>query len=119
MRTDVPTVAEVVQRAAALCDPPAADPAVTALVERFEDDGRPARGVSGLAQELERAVVAADAEGDSPAAAMTAAAAAWLATNIEHGEDRERVLREASRAAWSGSPPDHVGTWLEGELPRG
>ncbi|HET9152943.1 MAG TPA: hypothetical protein VFN85_02365 [Solirubrobacterales bacterium] len=41
-RETVPTVADVVREAAAICDPGGADAAVTALFESFEDDDRPA-----------------------------------------------------------------------------
>jgi hypothetical protein len=113
LRTDTPTVANVIERAAALCDPAAHDEAVATLVERYEDDDRPARGVEGLVEELARAAREADPEADSPAARMTAAAASWLATNAEEDRKRDLVLRESARAAFGDRPPELVETWLE------
>jgi hypothetical protein len=107
-----PSVSEVVARAAAICDPHGHDAAVAGVVERFEDDDRPATAVPDLA-----GVVRATLEEDGPQVigpqvTMTAVAAAWLATNFEHATDRERVLRESSRAAFDGRPPADVSDWL-------
>ena len=115
MDTDAPPLSEVVRRAAAICDPAAGDAAVTALVARFEDDDRPARSIEGLPGLLEAALREVDPMGDSPAAAMAAPCAVWLATNVEHAHDRGRVLTEASRSAWDGRPPEHVESWLESQ----
>jgi hypothetical protein len=112
MRTDTPPVSEVVERAAAICDPHGHDDVVNALVERFQDDDRPARSVPELWDELRAGANEADPAGLSTAAQVTAAAAVWLATNAEFGDDRERVLREAVRAAYDGRPPEPVEVWL-------
>jgi len=114
VETDVPTVSETVRRAAAICDPAGEDPAVIELLERFEDDDRPARSPDAFGA-LARQETVADPFADSPAAAMTAACAAWLATNLEHSDDRVRVLTEASRVAFDGDPPPHVAAWLESQ----
>ena len=39
------TLADLVRRAQAIIDPNGADPAVTELVERFDDDDEPVRGI--------------------------------------------------------------------------
>lgn len=114
MQTDTPTVAHVFERAAALTDPDAHDEVVAALIERFEDDDRPARGVEDFEEVAWEAVGREDPEGDSPAGQMTAAAATWLATNPGQGHDQERVLREAARLAFHGDPPPAVAGWLAG-----
>ena len=114
-RQGIPTVAEAVTRAAALCDPAAGDWAVTALLESFEDDDRPATAVEDLVGELGSTVGGVDPEGDSPAAAMTAAVAVWLSTNIDSAGDRERVLREAARLGFGDGVPTDVAEWLEAE----
>jgi hypothetical protein len=108
----IPSVSEVVARAAVICDPDGHDPAVAGLVERFEDDDRPATAVPALAD-----VVSAEVEDEGPAvigapAKMTAFVAAWLSTNFEFADDRERVLRESSRAAFDGQPPAELEAWL-------
>jgi hypothetical protein len=112
MQTDTPTVAHVFERAAALTDPDAHDEIVAALVERFEDDERPARGVDDFEQLAWEAVGREDPEGDSPAGQMTAAAATWLVTNPGQDDDQARVLREAARLAYHGDPPPAVAGWL-------
>lgn len=114
-RQQIPTVAEAVRRAAALCDPAATDWAVTALLESFEDDDRPATAVEDLVGELGSTVGGVDPEGDSPAAAMTAAAAVWLSTNIDSADDRDRVLRESARLGFGDSVPADVADWLSAE----
>jgi hypothetical protein len=114
-RQGIPTVAEAVTRAAALCDPSAGDWAVTAMIESFEDDDRPTTAVEDLAGELGSTAEGVDPEGDSPAVAMTAAAAVWLSTNIDSADDRERVLREAARLGFGDGIPANVAAWLEAE----
>jgi hypothetical protein len=113
MRTDTPTVSHVFERAAALTDPDGHDDVVAALVERFEDDDRPARSVEDFQQLAWEAVGREDPEGDSPAGQMTAAAAVWLATNAGQEEDQEHVLREGARLAYHGDPPAAVAQWLD------
>ncbi len=107
-----PSVAAVVERAAAICDPPGHDQTVTSLVARFEDDDRPAAGVPDLATLVRSTFEEEGPQVIGPAATMTAVAAAWLSTNFDHADDRERVLREASRAAFGGRPPADVEGWL-------
>jgi hypothetical protein len=105
------SVSEVVARAAAICDPDAHDETVAGIVQLFEDDDRPATAVPDLAE----LVSGSFEEGPrpiGPAPKMTAVAAAWLATNFEHAGDRERVLRESSRAAFDGRPPADIRDWL-------
>jgi hypothetical protein len=116
-REQVLTVAETVRDAAAICDPGGSDWAVTALLESYEDDDRPATAVEDFPAELVSTAFGVDPEGDSPAAAMAAAVAAWLATNPGDGraDDRERVLREAARLRYHEHFPEHVSEWLHAE----
>jgi hypothetical protein len=111
-RKPIPTVAEAVERAAAICDPDGHDDAVRALIESFEDDERPVTAVEDLSGELTSVARGIDPEGDSPAAEMTAAAAVWLSTNADQADDRPHVLREAARLHFGGDPPPHVADWL-------
>ncbi len=112
-RTTVPTVSQVVRDGAAICDPDGTDTAVTALFEAFEDDERPATASSDLAGELLDTVDGIDPDADSPAARMTAASAAWLATNPDQEHAAEHVLQEAARLVFDGDPPAQVTAWLE------
>lgn len=111
-RNPIPTMSEAVTRAAALCDPDGSDWTVTALIESFEDDERPATAVDDLAEVLRSTVAGVDPEGDSPAAAAAAAAALWLATNMDAADDRERVLREGVRLFYADGVPAGVKEWL-------
>jgi hypothetical protein len=108
----IPSVSEAIKRAAAICDPADEDPIVAGLVERFEDDDRPATSLADLAGEIEAAAREADPPGPGPAAEMTAMAATWLATNWREADDPERVLREAARAAYDGRPSEAIAEWL-------
>jgi hypothetical protein len=114
-RHRIPTVSQVVSRGAAICDPAGADVAVTALVESFEDDERPTTAVDDLAGELGSTVGGVDPEGDSPAAAVAAAVAAWLGQDLGEHDDHERVIREAVRLGFADSVPADVEAWLEGQ----
>jgi hypothetical protein len=111
-RHEIPTVSEAVSRAAAICDPAAADGAVTALVASFELDDRPATAVDDLAGVLGSTVGGVDPEGDSPAASAAAAVAFWLASNPDPGDDRELVLRESVRLGFGDKVPGDVTAWL-------
>lgn len=111
-RQGVPTVSEAVSAAASVVDPEQSDWTVTVLLESFEDDERPATAVDDLVGELGSTVGGLDPEGDSPAAAMTAAAAVWLATNIDAVGDRDRVLRESARLGFGDRMPDKIAEWL-------
>ncbi len=112
MQTDIPPVSHVFERAAALTDPDAHDEVVAGLVERFEDDDRPARSIEDFEELAWEALGRDDPEGDSPAGQMTAAAATWLATNPAQDHDRHHVLREAARLAFHDDPPAPVAAWL-------
>lgn len=111
-RETVPTVAEVVREAAAICDPNGGDTAITGLFESFEDDDRPATAAEDLWGELLSSVRAIDPEEDDPAALAAAAAAVWLATNPGQADDGDHVLREGVRLVFEGSPPEPLAEWL-------
>jgi hypothetical protein len=114
-RQGIPTVAEVVKRAAVVCDPPAADIAVTALIESFEDDDRPATAVEDLPGQLGSTVGGIDPEAESPAAAVAAALAAWLVHHSGDTDDRETLIREGVRFGFGDRPPDYISAWLDEE----
>ena len=110
------TVARVVHRAVALCDPDGADDACSQLLLAYEDDDRPAVGLGDtLAEELRTTVEGLDPEHDSAAAEVAAAVAVFLAGDPHGGNDDEATIREAVRVAWGGTPPDHVRDWLDAQ----
>jgi len=110
------SVSELLREAAAIADPDGADAAITALVEIYEDDDRPATAVEDLLGTLLATAEGIDLEGDEGGVEVTAAAAAWLAHNPAEasGHERDHVLREGARIAYGGAPPAAVEQWLEG-----
>lgn len=111
-RETIPTVSEVVREAAAIVDPDGSDDAITAFFESFEDDDRPTTAVEDLGGVLLSTARGIDPEGDDPAALAAAAAAFWLATNPSQADNGDHVLREGTRLAFEGNPPEHLSDWL-------
>jgi hypothetical protein len=113
VQTDIPTVSEVVGRAAALVDPAGQDDAVVELLEVYEDDDRAAPGLGdGLAEELRTTAAGLDPEGDSPAVRVAAAVAFFLSTKPQGADDDAATLRVAARVEWGDDPPESVAAWL-------
>ena len=111
--TDVPTVSDVLRRAVALVDAKDHDDTARELMLVYEDDDRPAVGEGeSLREELRGTLQGLDPEGDSGAAAVAAAVAAFLATQPEGGSDGSATMREAVRVEWQGEPPEQVRAWL-------
>jgi hypothetical protein len=107
------TVSDVVRRALALVDPEGRDDIAPELLLAYEDDDRAVVGLGAdLWEELRSTVEGLDPEGDSGAAAATAATAAFLSTQPEGAPDDAATIREAVRVAWGEQPPDHVAAWL-------
>ncbi|MGN6256912.1 MAG: hypothetical protein ACTHN3_04050 [Solirubrobacterales bacterium] len=111
-RETIPTISEVVREAAAIVDPDGADDAITAFFESFEDDDRPTTATEDLRGVLFSTVEGIDPEGDDPAALAAAAAAFWLATNPSQADNGDHVLREGTRLAFRGDPPEQLSEWL-------
>ena len=113
MKTDVQPVSELIHEAARICDPDGHDDVVRSLLVAFEDDDRPALGVEDFAGELRGTLHGVDPEGDSPAGVMTAAVAAFLATQPEQADRPEATLRHAAKLWFSEDhPPQQVAGWL-------
>ena len=111
-----PTVAQVVQRAAQVCDPPGENADVADLLVRFEDSDEPVSSAVDLEQRMAESVAAIDPDGDEPALLMTAAVAVYLAHRRDQLDgDREDLLRLAARAEFEGDPPPEVADWLAAE----
>jgi hypothetical protein len=111
-RETIPTISEVVREAAAITDPDGSDDAITAFFESFEDDDRPTTAAEDLEGVLLSTARGIDPEGDDPAALATAAAAFWLATNPGQADNGDHVLREGTRLAFRGDPPEPLAEWL-------
>ena len=115
MHTETPTVYEVVDKAVAMTDPDGHDDAIVELLESFEDDDRPARGIEDIAEVLGSTAQGVDPEGDSPGVRVAAAVAAFLATKPEGGDDRKSTMRVAVRTAYGDDVPEPVAEWLRDE----
>jgi hypothetical protein len=103
------TVSDLVRQAASIVDPDGHDAAVVELVERFEDDDEPVRGV--LDQLEERLAWGAD---EDPPIVMAQALVLYLAHRLDEvDDDPEELLRLAARAEFDGDPPEPVVAWLE------
>ena len=108
-----PTLAEVVRRAAQVCDPAVEHPEIERVVVWFEDRDEPIAGVGDVEAELFEATTAVDPEGDDPALTMTRAVATYLAfRRDEVADEPPDILRLAARAEFDGHPPDPVADWL-------
>jgi hypothetical protein len=111
-----PTLAEVVHRAAGVCDPAGESEGISRLLAWFEDRDEPVTGIADIEAELAEARGAIDPAGDEPAVTMAIAVAAYLAhRRDEIADDREELLRLAARAEFEGDPPERVAEWLAAE----
>src|SRR3954452_10333727 len=103
------TLADLVRRAQAIIDPNGADPAVTELVERFDDDDEPVRGILDSLEER----LAWGVDEDGPIV-MTQAIVLYLAHRLDEFEDDgDDLLLLAARSEFEGRPPEPVAAWLE------
>src|SRR5690349_15704816 len=103
------TLSDLVRRAQAIVDPNGADPAVTELAERFDDDDEPVRGILDSLEE--RLAWGAD---EDPAVQMAQAVVLYLAHRLdEYDDDPAEILRLAARSEFDGHPPEEVEAWLE------
>src|SRR4029079_6277683 len=82
----------------------------------LQDDDRPSTAVEDLIGTLLATAEGIDLEGDEGGVEVTAAAAAWLATNPAeaNGHERDHVVREGVRIAYKGKPPEQVEAWRAG-----
>lgn len=109
-----PTVFEVVQRAAAICDPDGDDELIAEFLLAHEDRDEP---VTALAERDRSFFETAErVQGSLPGAGvqMTAAVATYLAFRRDgiNGGDEE-LLRLAARAEYGDTPPDEIRDWLQ------
>jgi hypothetical protein len=108
-----PTLAQIVHRAAEVCDPAGSEEGVSQLLARFEDRDEPVTAVADVETEIAEHKGAVDPQDEDPAVTMAAAVAVYLAyRRDELSEEREEVLRLAARAEFDGHPPPPVADWL-------
>ncbi len=111
---ETPSVADVVRRAVAICDPDGDDPLVTDFLLAYEDSDEPVTALEGRDREFFE--TAARVQGALPDAAvqMAAAVATYLAfRRDEFGDDDADLLRLATRAEFGDNPPQDIALWLQ------
>jgi hypothetical protein len=108
------SVFDIVRRSVDAVDPDRSDELLGDLLERFEDDDEPVRGVDQLDEALAEAELDLDNEGLDPDMALTLAVVRYLA---EHrgalGADDGRLMLEAARWQWHGRPPAAIRETLD------
>jgi hypothetical protein len=110
---ETPTVAEVVRRAVAVCDPDGDDELIADFLLAFEDRDEPVTALD----ERDRAFfeTAERVEGTLPASGveMAAAVATYLAFRRDDvADDDADLLRLAARAEYGDQPPAGIAEWL-------
>jgi hypothetical protein len=108
------TVAQLVRRAVAICDPADEDADLGDFEVQLEDDDEPVSAVENLEERLAVAEEGADVLLEKPAVMMATAVALYLAYRPDELRgDPEHVLRLAARSEWKGDPPSAVVEWLQ------
>lgn len=102
------SLADLVKEAAAIVDPNGADPAVSELVERYEDADDPARGIlEGLPERLRWG---AD---EHPPVVVAQAIVLYLAHRLDDTvEDPGTLLQLVARAEFDSSAAPGVAQWF-------
>lgn len=109
------TLAQLVNRAVAICDPDDENEELGELQRRLEDADEPAAAlVGGIEQRMAEEVGVLDPEEESPALQVASAVVVYLAhRRDEYDDDPSHVLRLAVRAEFDGHPPAAVAQWLD------
>jgi hypothetical protein len=111
---ETPSVADVVRRAVAICDPDGADDLVTDFLLAYEDSDEPVTALEGRDRDFFEA--AERVQGSMPGAGVQMAAA--IATYVafrrdELTDDDADLLRLAARAEYGENPPEEIALWLQ------
>jgi hypothetical protein len=113
VRSNPPSLAEVVHRAAEVVDPNDREDGVSDLLRRFEDRDEPVTTEPDVELEIAEAKGAVDPQDEDPAVVMMAAVATYLAfRRTEIDDEPERLLQLAARAEFKGHPPEPVVAWM-------
>lgn len=109
-----PTLAEVVRRAAEICEPDGLSGDMERFVLEFEDRDEPIRAVDDLPGEMNTALERGAEGVIDPGLRMAAAVVTYLGfRRDEIGDDDVEIMRLAARSEWHGHIPDDVATWLQ------
>ena len=113
VRSDPPSLADVVHRAAEVVDPYGTEDGASYLLRRFEDRDEPVTAEPDVELEIAEAKGAIDPQDEDPVVVMMAAVATYLAfRRTEVDDPPERLLQLAARAEFKGHPPELVVEWL-------
>ena len=111
---ETPSVADVVRRAVAICDPDGDDDLVTDFLLAYEDSDEPVTAIEGRDRAFFE--TAERVQGSMPGASvqMAAAVATYIAfRRDELTDDDADLLRLAARAEFGENPPDEIALWLQ------
>ena len=109
-----PSVADVVRRAVAICDPDGNDELMADFLLAYEDSDEPVTSLEGRDREFFE--TAERVQGTLPGAGveMAAAVATYLAfRRDELSDDDAGLLRLAARAEFGENPPEEIAAWLQ------
>lgn len=111
---ETPSVADVVHRAVAVCDPDGDDLLITDFLVAYEDRDEPVTALEDTDRTFFE--TAERVQGSMPGAGVqvAAAVATYLAFRRDAvGDDDADLLRLAARAEYGDQPPDEIATWLQ------
>jgi hypothetical protein len=107
------SLADLVRRAAQVCDPSGADAVIGDFERQFEDADEPVTAIQNLEERLALAAEGVDAGVEDPAIAVANAVVLYLAHRRDEIDDEpDDILRLAARAEWRGNVPEAVSDWL-------
>jgi hypothetical protein len=115
VRSDPPSLADVVHRAGEAVDPEGSNDGVWDLVDRFSDSDQPVTAEGAFVEELIAEIKGAiDPQDEDAQVVLAAAIATYLAyRRTELDRDPAELLRLAVRAEFDGKPPEVAARWLE------
>ena len=109
-----PSVAEVVRRAATICDPDGADELVTDFLLAYEDSDAPVSALEGRDREFFETAERVRGAMPGVSVQMAAAVATYIAFRRDGlGDDDGDLLRLAARAEFGENPPEEITAWLQ------
>lgn len=111
---ETPTVATVVRRAVAVCDPDGDDELIVDFLLAFEDRDEPVTALDEADRTFFEAAERVAGQLPSAGVSMAAAISTYLAfRRDEIGDQDDDLLRLAARAEYGDNPPDEIVIWLQ------
>jgi hypothetical protein len=111
---ETPSVADIVRRAVAICDPDGADEVVTDFMLAYEDSDEPITALEGRDREFFETAERVQGVLPGGTVQMAAAVATYLAfRRDEVSDDDADLLRLAARAEFGDDLPEEIALWLQ------